>query len=430
MTPAQRTRRSGSSVNQGRRAALRALLRIEAGEPSDQALAAEAPPRGPDRALAWHLVYGVLQHQAELDFVIDALSRRRAGRIERSVRLVLRLGLFELRHGRAPAHAVVHQAVSLCHTSGLRRAAGFVNALLRRQQQAPEPPARVALNHPDWLLERWEERHGAAEAARWARSNNRPAPLSLALNGAQPALAAQLSQAGHEVLPAIAAGRPVPGMLQLRGPTGPVSSLPGWQEGRWWVQDPAAAAVTDLLGIEAGWRVLDACAAPGGKTFRLAATGAEVTAVDASAQRLAMLAERLVQLDLQATQLQHDWLQGELPVGAAGQGSSLFHGILVDAPCSGLGTLRKHPEIRWRRSPADLLRNSERQLGILISAARLLQPGGVLVYAVCTPEPEEGERVVQRFQQLQPTFTLDRVLCTAPPTHDEDAFWAARLRRG
>ncbi len=412
-------------MNPGRRAALRALLRVEQGERGDHALEAEAPSQGRDRALAWHLLSGALQHRAEIDHALAAASSRPLGRLEPAVLAVLRLAAYELRYGRAPRRAVVHQAVELTRLDASHRATGFVNAVLRKQGRGGEGvPPRLLLNHPEWLLQRWERRYGADAAAHWAASNNEPPPLCVASAGSTDELEALLRSAGLEPEPAFAAGRQVPGLLRVSGPVGPVGSLLGAQEGLWWVQDSAAAAVADLVRCRPGWRVLDACAAPGGKTFRLASKGAEVVATDRSAQRLERLEEGLCRLGLSAQVLTHDWLEGSLP------GLAPFDAVLVDAPCSGLGTVRRHPEIRWRRSLEDLQRNAERQQAVLEAAAAMLAPRGVLVYAVCSAEPEEGEQVVERFLAAHPDHSLDETFCSAPPSHGEDAFWAARLVRG
>jgi 16S rRNA (cytosine967-C5)-methyltransferase len=415
--------RRGGRVNPGRQGALRALLRVERGERSDRALEAEAPPSGRDRALAWHLVSGVLQHRGEIDHILAASSKRPLGALDPAVVAVLRLAIYELRHGRAPARAVVHQAVELTRVEASRRATGFVNAVLRNQGRVGEPPERVLLNHPDWLLERWSERYGVERAARWALRNNQPAPLCLASLDGPEALEAELLEAGLTPARADAGGRAIPGLRAVEGPVGQVGALSGIQQGRWWVQDPAAAAVADLVGCEPGWRVLDACAAPGGKTFRLLSQGGELVAVDRAPERLERMAGALRRLQLEARLVLHDWLEGPLA------GQELFDAVLVDAPCSGLGTLRRHPEIRWRRQPEDLVRNAARQLEILRACAPHVRPGGVLVYAVCSGEPEEGERVVEGFLSHAADFEVDDRFCSAPPVGDEDAFQAIRLLR-
>ena len=415
---------SASKVNPGRRAAVRALLRVDRGERGDHALEAEAPPAGKDRGLAWHLLSGALQHRAELDHIISACSSRPLTRLDPTVLAILRIALFELRHGRAPDRAVVHQAAELTRMEASRHVVGFVNAVLRNRSRAGEIPPRVLLSHPEWLLARWEARYGTEQAADWARHNNQPPPLCIATAGDLAELDALLAQAGLEPEAAQAAGMDVPGMRRILGPVGQVGALPGAAEGRWWVQDAAAAAVADMVRCEPGWRVLDACAAPGGKTFRLISQGAELLSVDRSATRLERTQQGLDRLGMAATLQQHDWLEGPLESVAP------MDAVLVDAPCSGLGTLRRHPEIRWRREPEDLIQNAHRQYAILKRCSALVRPGGVLVYAVCSAEPEEGEGVAQRFLAQHSDFVQDAVFCSAPPSSGEDAFWAARLLRG
>lgn len=415
---------SASKVNPGRRAAVRALVRVDRGERGDHALDAVAPPAGKDRGLAWHLLSGTLQHRAELDHVIAACSSRPLARLDPTVLAILRVALFELRYGRAPDRAVVHQAAELTRLEASKHVVGFVNAVLRNRQRAGEIPPRVALNHPEWLLARWEARYGAGPAASWALDNNQPPPLCVATAGDIADLDTLLAQAALHPEPALAAGVEVPGMRRILGPVGQVGTLPGAAEGLWWVQDAAAAAVADLVGCQPGWHVLDACAAPGGKTFRLVSQGARVLAVDRSAMRLELIQQGLVRLGMKATLQQHDWLEGSL------ESVDPLDAVLVDAPCSGLGTLRRHPEIRWRRKHEDLTRNAIQQYGILKCCSSLVRSGGVLVYAVCSAEPEEGEQVVGRFLEQHQDFVRDSVFCSAPPTSGEDAFWAARLLRG
>jgi 16S rRNA (cytosine967-C5)-methyltransferase len=414
---------TASQVNPGRRAALRASLRVEGGERSDQALEREAPREGRDRALAWHLLHGSLQHRAQLDHIITKAARRGTDKIEPVVLAVLRIAIYELRFGRAPARAVVHQGVELARLEASKRAVGFVNAVLRNQHRVGELPPGLARNHPAWLLERWEQRYGAEATERWALSNNEPPPLCIATAGPEAELDALFAGLELQPEPAKAAGRVIPGMRRFSGPVGPVTELPGAAEGLWWVQDAAAAAVADLLGCRPGWRVLDACAAPGGKTFRLVSQGGNVVAVDRSEARLEKLTAGLDRLGMKAETAVHDWLGGPLP------GLAPFDAVLVDAPCSGLGTIRRHPEIRWRRRPDELAGNAARQLVILETTAAMLATEGVLVYAVCSAEPEEGEAVVRRFLRAHEDFVQDELFCSAPPVNDEDAFWAARLIR-
>jgi 16S rRNA (cytosine967-C5)-methyltransferase len=178
--------------------------------------------------------------------------------------------------------------------------------------------------------------------------------------------------------------------------------------------------VADLVDDVEGKRVLDACAAPGGKSFRLATRGAQVTSAD-RARRLELVRDGAKRLGLTVTTRAHDWSAGPL-------GDAEYDAVLVDAPCTGLGTVRRHPEIRWRRTEPDLYAAAEGQLAVLEAASQHVRPGGTLVYAVCSPEPEEGEQVVEAFLSKHRRFSLDRRLSTAPPKHGEDAHFAARMK--
>jgi 16S rRNA (cytosine967-C5)-methyltransferase len=179
--------------------------------------------------------------------------------------------------------------------------------------------------------------------------------------------------------------------------------------------------------VKPGAAVLDACAAPGGKTFRLASRGARVAAVDRDESRLDRIREGARRLGFDIETRAHDWTTGR--IGSPKTAARLFDAVLVDAPCTGLGTVRRHPEIRWRRTEPDLYGAAALQERILTSAAQHVAPGGALVYAVCSPEPEEGEQVVDRFVAAHPAFEREATLSTAPPRDGEDAHFAARLRR-
>ncbi|MBN2800566.1 MAG: MFS transporter [Deltaproteobacteria bacterium] len=407
---------SRARVNPGRFAAAVALLQVEEGAHAEDALANLAP-EGDDRNLAWFLVYGVLRRQGELDAALRPWIRHPIGGMDPELRAVLRLGAFEKLHANTPDHAAVDQAVELVKALGLRRAQGIVNAVLRRVV-VPEQMGRPdTLNHPAWLLERWTRRYGAEAVDRWCANNNTPPPLFVVSRGEAlpPALASHAEPAG-------VGDAPISRLWRVHSPGGAVPDLPGFERGEFWVQDAASVAVADLLGEVDGVEVLDACAAPGGKSLRLASRGAVVTATDLSRPRLALLEQSATRLGFDIAREVHDWEQGPHPERTWGR-------ILVDAPCSALGTVRRHPEIRWRRQPRDLAAMGVRQRRILEHASASLSPEGVLVYAVCSPEPEEGEQVVSSFLADHPDFTLDQTLHTAPSSGGEDAFHAARLVR-
>lgn len=394
-------------LNPGRLAAGRVLLSVERGGHAEDLLAELAPAAPSDRRLAWHLALGVLRRMGSLDALLEPVAGRSMAKVDPPARAALRVGLFEVHLSRAPVHAALDQAVELCRRLGAPRATGFVNAVLRKAVDRPldlDP----YLDLPPWLAERWRGRLDA-----WVASLARPAPLA----GVWRDAAAPVE--GLSVSPAMAGGQLVPGAFLVVEPQGPVEALPGFAEGRWWVMDPAAVAVADLVDPRPGRTVLDACAAPGGKSLRMAAAGAQVLAVDLVPERLARVDEAAARTGLPVATRQHDWLEGPLP------GEQTFDAVLVDAPCTGLGTIRRHPEIRWRRQPTDPAGMALRQRRILAHAAQAVAPGGSLVYAVCSPLPEEGDGVVERLAG----WRVERELRTGLPDGDEDAFQAFVLRR-
>jgi 16S rRNA (cytosine967-C5)-methyltransferase len=398
-------------VNPGRSAAAQALLDVERGEHAEDALARLAPADTADRALAWHLVFGVLRQRSALDELIRIVARRGVRTLDAPVLAALRVGLFELRYSRVPPHAAVDQAVELARALGVGHAAGFVNAVLRRQGEHA-PPDDALLGHPDWLVRRWRARHGAEAADAWMRANNEPAPVYLCVKDDPAGVSRAFQHAGLTLAPVTDDV-----FLAPRG-AGAVDEWPGFAEGRWWVMDPAAAAVADLAGLVDGVSVLDTCAAPGGKSFRLAARGARVTATDVDEVRIARMREGAERLGLALQARVHDWEASPAFEGGAG-----FDVVVVDAPCTGLGTLRRHPDIRWRRQESDIALNAARQQRILAHAARAVRPGGALVYAVCSPEPEEGADVAATLG-----WPIEARFENAPATSGADVFQGYRLR--
>jgi 16S rRNA (cytosine967-C5)-methyltransferase len=388
-------------------AAARALVGVEDGGHVEDLLARLAPPAGPDRGLAWHLALGVLRRRGAVDALLRPHLRQPIESLDAPVRAALRLGAFEKAFSRTPPHAAVSQAVEVCRATKAKRASGLVNAVLRRVD-ARNVPADPASDLPDWLAERW------SGATAWLARLQEPAPICGVYRDGP--------VDGLETRPIVAGGLAVPGGFALAPVKGPVDALPGFAAGAWWVMDPAAAAVADLALAQArgpGARVLDACAAPGGKSLRMASRGARVTAVDQSAERLARVGEGSARTGLPVVTHQHDWLDGPHPE------LGTFDVVLVDAPCTGLGTVRRHPEIKWRRLPSDPAAMALRQLPILEAAATHVAPGGALVYAVCSPMEEEGLPVAAGLTGWR---VRDR-LATFPPAGDEDAFQAFVLER-
>ena len=394
-------------VNPARVAAARVLIGVEDGAHSNDLLE-QLAPRGRDRGLTWHLVLGVLRLQGRLDTALAPFIRRGIDRLDPGVRMVLRIGTFELQHSRTQDHAAVHQAVDLARVIGMGRASGLVNAVLRKVSRAGVP-ADPYLDLPDWLQQRF------ADWPEWVARMAQPSVVCGVWRDAAtpvPDLATGPAQAG---------GEDIPGAFVVAAGEGSIAERPGFAEGAWWVMDPSSVAVADLLhqAIPDGAAVLDACAAPGGKSLRLATQGHRVLATDLEPTRLARVDEAARRVGVDVSTQAHDWLTGQLP------GGPLFAGVLVDAPCSALGIVRRHPEIRWRRLSSDPAAMSIRQRRILRAAAQHVAPGGALVYSVCSPFPEEGRDVVSGLDG----FKVERAWSTAPPVGDEDAFQAFVLRR-
>ncbi|GJD80551.1 Ribosomal RNA small subunit methyltransferase B [Methylobacterium gregans] len=297
-----------------------------------------------------------------------------------------------------PDHAAVDLAVRLAKTDRrTQHLGGLVNAVLRRV--ARERDAILAAGDPlgdgapDWLAARWRATYGErAEAI--GRAHLAGATVDVTVKADPQGWAERL---GAALLPT--------GSLRLPAESGPITALDGFEAGAWWVQDAAAALPARLLGARPGERVADLCAAPGGKTAQLAAAGAAVTAVDRSAPRLERLRRNLERLGLAAEVVVGDALALDRPEG--------FDAVLLDAPCSATGTIRRHPDVAWTKSPDDIARLAGLQARLLDRAATLLRPGGRLVYCTCSLEPEEGEAQIAAFLSRSPDFAR------APVTGDE-----------
>jgi len=313
-----------------------------------------------DAALAETIVFGCLRRQSEIDFLIGHFSGKPTQKLDDAVRIALRMGVFQLRYlDRVPAHAVVDDSVELVKRARKRSATGFVNAVLRKVNRSPIPWPNSAteLSIPEWMLRRWQKHYGADAAAGIARA---------ALDAPE------------------------------------VSVNP--ETGR--MQDIGARTIVPLLGIEPGMRVLDVCAAPGNKTAQALAAGAKVVACDRYAKRLAEVPSQAQRVCADAT--------FPLPF------SRKFDRILVDAPCSGTGTLGRNPEIKWRLTEADLAPFQERQRKILENAMHCLAPAGKLVYATCSLEPEENENVVRGWH-------VEQTMLRLPGREPGDGFFAALI---
>lgn len=383
-----------------------------------------------DRALLLEIVTGTLRMRAALDYQIAARSTRPLSKLDTAVLRVLRLAAFQLLYlTRLPAAAVINDAVELTRKAGKSSAAGLVNAVLRklsRERDQLQWPDDVAIvhSHPRWLVDRWTARHGREATERWLAFNNRAPSLCLAVNDAvttRDAVAAELAASG--VKTALTSRSPH-GLQVIEGHP---LNLDAFTEGRFIVQDEASQLIADLVDVKKGARVLDLCASPGGKTLALSAAvgpSGVVVACDVRPHRVRLLSRTLARCKLTNTQVMHIDADGPLPFR---EGS--FDAVLIDAPCSGLGTVRRDPDIKWRRSETDLAGFADTQRQLLTRAAPLVLPGGVVVYSTCSSEPEENADVVEAFIREQRLFRLERTHDTLPFRDGLEAFYGAVLRR-
>jgi 16S rRNA (cytosine967-C5)-methyltransferase len=453
-------------VSHSRRMAYEILRRVnrDAAHASDL-LYARLGPRisRADAALATELTLGVLRWQRLLDVLLERHLRHPARRLDLEVHLALLLGLYQLRFlERVPPHAAVSESVELVKHARKRSAAALVNAVLRRAASEARTPVdklaslfplglsaternAVLFSHPTWLVERWALRFGEEYARALLEADNHPPRLCCAVLAPNDpsAVAESLHAEGLEV----GAGRWLHSALTLSG--GNPNATQAFRLGRVLLQDEASQMVAHLLDVRPGQRVLDLCAAPGGKTTllaRAAAPDGEVIAADLHAQRLRSMRQQLVRTETKNVHLVALDATRSLPFARP------FDRILVDAPCSGTGTLARNPEIRWRLEPADLATSRHRQAAMLAGALALLAPGGRLVYSTCSLEPEENEDVVEEVlrqhagvhtvtvcpalaaqlrREVAATNLFDRqgFFRTFPPESATDGFFAVVLER-
>ena len=382
-----------------------------------------------DKALAAEVAIGVQRWRAALDHLIVHYSHRPLERLDREVVEILRLSVYQLLHlTRVPASAVVDDAVELAKRAGKGSASGLVNAVLRSISRnrltlpwpkRPEDPhseadaleyLSVTLSHPRWLVSRWYHRYGFEAVERWLRFNNAPAPLTLRANrlrNTPDELRHRLRAEGVSATPTrfapdgllVESGHP----LRHGGSAGSeASGGHGGVDAGWFVvQDEASQLVSLLAGADPGARVLDTCASPGGKAIALAARmppAGLLVACDVRDRRMTLLRRTVAGSGARNVRLVQADLAWPLPFRRS------FTCVLVDAPCSGLGTLRRDPDIRWRRREADLPVLAAAQLNMLVHAAAAVEPGGRLIYATCSSEPEENESVATAFLARSPDF--------------------------
>ena len=403
---------------------------------------------GSDAALCSRIVYGVMQQQMLLDFYIGAYCSQKPDHLQPPLLEILRIGAYQILFlDKIPDSAAVNTSVELAKLSKRGQAAGLVNAVLRKisgnKNNLPSIPAwdevqhlSIQYSHPKWLTKRMVNLLGAEEAEQFLAANNRIAPITVQINPLKTtmeALVDELQQSHVEVRP----HSWVPDCLELSG-AGDLTALPAFQAGKLLVQDPAARLVSLVAGIHSGQRILDVCAAPGGKSlsaaFSMAGQGS-VLSCDLHENKLKRIRESAQRLGV-------DIISTEAADGRVfrQEWEDAFDVVLVDAPCSGLGIIRKKPDVRYKKAD-DLFTLPVIQSAILDNAARYVSPGGNLVYSTCTILPEENEQVIQAFLSEHPAFSpepfelpqpvgkTNGTLTLWPQRHDTDGFYICRLMR-
>jgi 16S rRNA (cytosine967-C5)-methyltransferase len=406
-----------------------------------------------DRGLVTDLVYGTVRRSRSLDALIDQLGKKKAHQQPPDLRTILHIGLYQLRYQeRIPPSAAVNTTVELAKENGFKGLAGVVNGLLRQYErlatssgeplQLPvEPVERLGVLHsfPDWIIQIWLEQLGVEETEQLCEWFNQSPTIDLRVNTLRVSIEdveTAMQSAGVDV-------RRVPQLpqaLRVVGGTGAIQQLPGFSEGWWTIQDSSAQLVSHLLNPQTGDVVIDACAAPGGKTTHIAelmADEGKIWACDAKASRLKKLKENAQRLQLKSIQI----CTGDSRNFS--QFTNSADSVLLDAPCSGLGTLHRRPDIRWRITPETVHELSILQGELLEQAATWVKPGGVLVYATCTLHPQENEGVIQPFLERNPhwqieppaphsplsTFSMPQGwIKVLPHQHQMDGFFMVRLK--
>lgn len=408
-----------------------------------------------DRALLTELVYGTLRWRGRLDALLIPHLNRPLEKTDPLVRNLLRLAVYQLWFlDKIPAYAAVNEAVALARSHGGARTAGFANAvlrnLLRKKSSAKKltdhddsvQSLAVAYSHPEWLVQKWLDEFGPAETKLLMQANNQKAPLVLRINSLKTSRAELLhrfSEAGIQATPTEGS----PQGIRLES-SGVVEKLPGFAEGLFQVQGESSQLVSFLLDPCPGERILDACAAPGGKTTHIAELmkdEGEILALDRSARGVEKIIANATRLGLKSVRA----VNADARAKPRGLRFESFDRILVDPPCTGLGTLRGHPEIKWQRSESDIQRLSRLQLEILQRVSGYLKPGGVLVYSTCTLAREENQGIIETFLRRAQSFELEPAagylpeearrmargdfFLALPHRDDTDGFFAARIRK-
>jgi len=429
--------------------ALAALVNIEKNQ-AYSGLALQAETRRyslseRDERLVWRLVYGVVSHSLSLDYILDQFCRRRVSTLSPSLRNTLRMACYQLVYlDRIPDFAAVNEAVTRARKTAGSGMAGFVNGVLRNVlrnreglfENLPADPTQaisIRYSHPAWLVDKWVKSWGSEFTAALCAANNEPVPLTVRVNTTRVTVERFIAASNEKGLNP-AQGKYCPQAVVFPADT-PFSQVPGFKEGWFLVQGEASMLPAQCLEIHAGQDVLDMCSAPGGKATQMAAAAfpGQVTACDLYQARLKLVAEnaaRLGQKNIITVQGDAAQLDRTLTQG--------FDRILLDAPCSGLGVIRKKPDIKWTRQAKDLAELAALQQKILNSACNLLNPGGILVYSTCTLTHEENQGVIRSLLQQRRDLKLvnpgwpeltnpEGFIITYPHLHGLDGFFIAKL---
>ncbi|MHA6484591.1 16S rRNA (cytosine(967)-C(5))-methyltransferase RsmB [Paenibacillus sp. strain BS8-2] len=372
----------------------------------------------PDAALATELVYGTIGRQATLDYWLDRYVAKGVGKLQTWVHQLLRLSAYQLLYlDRIPAHAAVNEAVSIAKKRGHAGISGMVNGVLRsldrnRAELTPsaiqlaDPIATVALRHsyPEWLVRRWAGVYGVEGAEAICEAGNRPPHASIRVNplqGNRAELLEQLHEVGLRAEPSALAPA---GIVIEAG--GNLADMDGFRTGRWSLQDESSMLVAEVVQPKAGMKVLDCCAAPGGKSAHMAELmegKGKVWANDLHAHKRDLVVQQTERLKLRNVEA----VTGDAATLAERFAQGSMDAVLLDAPCSGFGVIRRKPEIKWTKTEGDIAEIGAVQRKLLDSVCELVKPGGALVYSTCTIEREENERQIESFLQAHPEFVLD-----------------------
>ena len=369
-----------------------------------------------DRRLMTELVYGSVRRQRTLDALIDQLATKKSHKQPPDLRTILHLGLYQLRYqAKIPTSAAVNTTVALAKDNGFKGLSGFVNGLLRQYARLAEKEDPLQLpqetikrlgtlhSFPDWIVKVWTEQFGDLETEQLCRWMNQTPTIDIRINPLKTSLEeveAAFQSVGVLSQPLI----DIPQALRLMGRTGSIQKLPGFQEGWWTVQDASAQLVSHLLDPQPGEVIVDACAAPGGKTTHIAeliGDSGKIWACDRTASRLRKLQENVRRLGFKSIET----------ITADSRNLTQLENsadrVLLDVPCSGLGTLHRHADARWRQTPTSVNELSQLQEELLSHVATLVKDGGVLVYATCTLDPRENENIIEAFLTKNPNWKIE-----------------------